>query len=154
MVLSPIFNRVVPFAAALAFGIVASMFWTTNNFNSETEATTPEVHLIGGGISSGGRKGEERPRETFEKGRLKIISKPKPGYTDSARLNNVQGKVVLRVVFLASGNIGLVEPISELPHGLTEKAIEAAKRIQFEPMIENGRPVSSIRTIEYSFVIY
>ena len=70
---------------------------------------------------------------------LKIISKPRPGYTDSARLNNIEGTVVLNVTFLASGQIGRVEPLERLPDGLTEQAIAAAKRISFEPALERLR---------------
>ncbi|MBX3245130.1 MAG: energy transducer TonB [Acidobacteria bacterium] len=79
---------------------------------------------------------------------------PKPGYTDEARINGVQGDVVLRVTFLASGDIGEVEVLKELPDGLTEKAIDAARKIKFEPREDNGVKKSVIRSISYSFTIY
>jgi TonB family protein len=85
---------------------------------------------------------------------IKIISKPRPIYPDEARENNVQGTVVLSVVFLRSGNIGDVEPIMTLPDGLTEQAIVAAKRIRFEPQRRNGRPVTTRKKIKYTFTIY
>jgi len=37
---------------------------------------------------------------------------------------------------------------------LTEKAIEAAKQIRFEPKMINGNPVSVVITREYTFTIY
>jgi TonB family protein len=85
---------------------------------------------------------------------LKILSKPRPGYTDSARQANIQGTVILRVTFLASGAIGSISPVKGLPSGLTEQAIAAAKRISFEPAKRNGIGQSVTRQIEYTFSIY
>ncbi len=85
---------------------------------------------------------------------FKLIAKPKPGYTDEARTNNVQGLVRLKVTLLASGGVGSIVPVSRLPHGLTEQAIAAAKQIRFEPKKVNGVPVSTVVTMEYSFTMY
>ena len=85
---------------------------------------------------------------------LKILSKPRPGYTDAARQNNIQGTVILRVTFLASGQIGSVSVVKGLPNGLSEQAIAAAKRISFEPQKINGVPQGATKQIEYSFSIY
>jgi outer membrane biosynthesis protein TonB len=41
-----------------------------------------------------------------------------------------------------------------LPDGLTEKAMEAARRIQFTPAEKDGRRVSQYATINYNFNIY
>ncbi|MBA3323229.1 MAG: energy transducer TonB, partial [Pyrinomonadaceae bacterium] len=38
--------------------------------------------------------------------------------------------------------------------GLTEKAIEAARRITFTPAEKDGRPVSQYITLVYNFNIY
>lgn len=85
---------------------------------------------------------------------IKIVSKPRPGYTDAARTANVQGTVLLRVVFLANGQVGSVSSVKGLPNGLTEQAIAAAKRIVFEPAKNNGIAQSVTKQIEYSFSIY
>lgn len=85
---------------------------------------------------------------------LKIISKPRPGYTDAARTNNIQGTVILRVTFLGSGQIGGISPVKGLPNGLTEQAIAAARRISFEPAKTNGQGQTVTKQIEYSFSIY
>ena len=85
---------------------------------------------------------------------LKIISKPRPGYTDAARQNNIQGTVILRVTFLASGQIGSISSVKGLPNGLTEQAIAAARRISFEPAKRDGQGQSVTKQIEYSFSIY
>lgn len=86
--------------------------------------------------------------------KAQLLSRPKPSYTDSARQENVQGTVVLRVVLSANGSVGSVTPIRGLSHGLTEKAIAAAKQIRFSPAIKDGRPVSVAVTVEYHFSVY
>ena len=84
---------------------------------------------------------------------VKIISKPRPGYTDSARQANIEGTVILRVVFLASGQIGSISAVKGLPNGLTEQAIAAARRISFEPAKKNGVGQTVTKQIEYPFSI-
>jgi TonB family protein len=85
---------------------------------------------------------------------LRLISKPSPDYTDEGRANLVQGVVRLRVTFLASGAIGKITPISGLGYGLTEKAKAAARNIRFMPAEKNGRPVTTTKTVEYSFNLF
>lgn len=85
---------------------------------------------------------------------IQIRSKPRPGYTDTARQNNVQGTVMLRVTFQANGTIGSISAIKGLPNGLTEKAIAAARQISFTPAMRNGRPYSVTKSIQYNFTIY
>jgi len=115
----------------------------------------------GGGSGSGteGRNAPPPPPKKVEPVAVvsepfKLISKPKPPYTDAARQNAVTGVVRLRVIFLASGQIGSISPVSGLPYGLTEQAIAAARGIKFEPAKKNGVPVSSSKIMEYSFTIY
>ncbi len=83
---------------------------------------------------------------------IKIISRPKAEMTVAARNNNVEGKVVLSVTFLASGQIGEIKIISGLPDGLTEEGIKAAKQMKFEPAKKNGVPVDTTRIVEYNFI--
>lgn len=85
---------------------------------------------------------------------LKIISKPRAGYTDAARQNNVTGTVTLKITFLANGSIGSITPVSGLGYGLTEQAIAAARRIVFEPAKVNGVAQTTSKTFAYSFSIY
>jgi Gram-negative bacterial TonB protein C-terminal len=40
-----------------------------------------------------------------------------------------------------------------LPDGLTEKAIEAAKKTRFQPAVNNGMPVSVRGDLSFNFVI-
>ena len=83
-----------------------------------------------------------------------ITSKPEPLYTEEARKNQVTGTVRLRLILGASGSVSGITPLSRLPDGLTEKAIEAARKISFRPAEKDGRKVSQYVTIEYNFNIY
>lgn len=85
---------------------------------------------------------------------LKLLSKPRPAYTEMARFYEISGTIITRVTFLASGEIGAVTPITSLPFGLTQRAIEAAKSIRFEPMTRDGNPINVVKQVEYSFLIY
>jgi TonB family protein len=83
--------------------------------------------------------------------RAVILEKPPAEYTEEARRNNTRGKVVLKVILTKSGSVTPYHVEQRLPHGLTEKAIEAAGRIQFKPAMLGGRPVSQLTTVEYTF---
>lgn len=111
----------------------------------------------GGGIGNGDGDGEGDGPPRMRTGPttgVKIISKPRASYTDTARQQGVQGKVVLRVTFQANGQVGAISPVSGLPGGLTERAIAAARQITFEPAMRNGVAYTVTRTLEYSFTIY
>jgi Ca-activated chloride channel homolog len=82
---------------------------------------------------------------------LKILSKPKPNFSDEAKTAHLQGSVMLKVTFLATGQVGEITPITQLPDGLTEQAVAAAREIKFEPRKVNGVPQSSIVTVIYEF---
>lgn len=73
--------------------------------------------------------------------RLKILSQTKFSYTEQARKNKVEGTVRLRITFNADKTIGNNEVIKELSDELTEQAIKAAKKTQFEPAMQNGVPI-------------
>ncbi len=108
-----------------------------------------------GGIGGGeGPGGDAPPKVAGVSQGIKILSKPRPGYTDAARQNNIQGTVILRVTFQANGQIGGISPVKGLGNGLTEQAIAAARRISFEPAKVNGVAQSVTKQIEYTFSIY
>lgn len=80
-----------------------------------------------------------------------ILYKERAAYTAAARDNKIEGTVTLSIEYLANGRIGQVRVVRGLPDGLTESAIEAAKRIRFNPAVKNGVPVSVRGTIEFNF---
>lgn len=111
---------------------------------------------IGGG-GPGGVGGVDY-NKTFKQSEVtqkaRIISKPQPDYTEQARINNTTGTVRLSAVLTSSGQVTGIRPLTQLPYGLTDKAIAACRRIQFTPAMKDGRPVSQYITIDYSFNIY
>ena len=107
----------------------------------------------GGSGNSGDRYGVPyRAAEVEQKARL--LSKPEPQYTEEARRNQVSGTVVLRAVFSSSGDVIQIRALRTLPFGLTERAIAAARQIQFVPAVKGGQPVSVSIQLEYNFNLY
>ena len=110
----------------------------------------------GGGGPGGGGGGDYSRiftgKEVTSKARL--ISKPEPQYTEDARKNQVTGTVVLKCVFGSDGSVKNISVRSGLPHGLTEKAIAAARQIKFVPATKDGRQVSMWMQLEYNFNLY
>ncbi|HEX8633997.1 MAG TPA: energy transducer TonB [Pyrinomonadaceae bacterium] len=110
---------------------------------------------LGGGGPGGGGVDYGRTFKVNEVTRkAQIVAKPEPLYTEEARRNQVTGTVRLRLVLSASGQVTGITPLTKLPDGLTEKAIEAARKIGFTPAEKDGRKVSQYVTIEYNFNIY
>lgn len=85
---------------------------------------------------------------------LKILAKPRPAYTDAARQSGIQGVIRLMVGFDSDGTVKHILVVKPLSHGLNEQAVRAARQIKFEPATQNGKPVSVVKQIEYSFSIY
>jgi TonB family protein len=96
----------------------------------------------------------DRALPTSPTSKLRILSKPKANYTDKARMEAIQGRVVLRVTFLSSGKVGNISVTKGLPFGLSAQAVEAAKLMRFEPERKNGITKTVSKSIEYSFTIY
>jgi len=86
--------------------------------------------------------------------KARILSKPEPSFTTEARKAQVDGIVLLRVVLDADGTIKHILVIVPLGYGLTEKALQAARKIRFEPAIKDGQKVSTMTLIEFNFNIY
>ena len=82
---------------------------------------------------------------------VEILSKPRPVYTEQARKLQIEGLVVLRVLFSASGQTQVLQVVRGLGHGLDEKAVEAAQQIRFRPAFQNGQAVDSTATVQISF---
>lgn len=130
--------RIVSFALAFTLGLLMA-----NVFRSETPVLCESDFI---GISK-----SEAPVADSQ---LKILAKPQARYTDAARKNNVNGTVVLKVVFASDGTVGNIQTVTNLPDGLTEEAVTAARQIRFEPARRNGKSVSMTKTVSYIFTIY
>jgi TonB family protein len=86
--------------------------------------------------------------------RAEIKRKPEPGFPEEARRKNVRGTVRVRAVLAADGTVKHVLVLKGLPHGISEQAIAAARRIVFTPAVKGGRPVSQFVVLEYNFQTY
>ncbi|MCB1025356.1 MAG: TonB family protein, partial [Acidobacteria bacterium] len=65
--------------------------------------------------------------------------------------NNIEGSVLLKVTFLETGIVGAIVPVKSVDKGLTDRAIAAARKIQFIPAMKNGLPHSVVKEIRYVF---
>lgn len=109
--------------------------------------------IIGGGPASGpGNQPDVRRATAYL--RPTILYKEKAKYTEEARQLNIQGLVVLLATFNVNGQITDIRVVRGLPGGLTEEALQAAKRIRFQPANENGVPVMVRAQLEYNFTLY
>jgi TonB family protein len=82
---------------------------------------------------------------------IEVLSKPAAQYTSEARQLKVQGDVVLRVTFTASGQIQVQGVVRGLGHGLDEEARRVAQQIRFRPATRNGQAVDTTTNITITF---
>ena len=82
---------------------------------------------------------------------MRILSKPRPDYTEQARRLRLEGEVSLRVLFSASGEVKVLRILKGLGHGLDENAIRAAENITFKPAQQDGRAVDSTANVYITF---
>jgi TonB family protein len=92
-----------------------------------------------------------KPVERVASTDLEVLSKPPIQYTSEARQLRVQGDVVLRVTFLATGQVVVENVVRGLGHGLDEEARRVAQQIRFRPATRNGQPVDLTTTITITF---
>ncbi len=85
---------------------------------------------------------------------LKILTKPQPRYTDKARQELITGTITLAILFSESGRITQAIVLKGLGGGLNEAALRAAYGITFEPSKKDGKPLSQIKIVSYTFSIY
>ena len=82
--------------------------------------------------------------------RLKILEQPKPELPQNYGTLDIQGNVVY-----GSSSSKMVRwvitQVKQLPAGLTERAVAAAKKIKFEPEKKDGKPVTVVKQIEYFY---
>lgn len=82
---------------------------------------------------------------------VKITYKPRPGYTEEARRNRSSGTIRVVVEFCSDGTIGFVFPMPTSTRDLIPPSLRAARDIRFEPAIKDGKPVTVINMLEYTY---
>ena len=163
-----VIKRVLPFTLTLIIG--AALGSLVNVFSSRTSgarsvsAPSTRTYKTRGCRSSRRTWAETSTAVAADESRIfsadeleqraVLLSKPQPGFTEAARLNNVSGTVILRAVLGADGDVSNITVTNGLPDGLTERAIEAARGIRFMPAWKDGRRVSQYVTVEYKFNVY
>lgn len=105
------------------------------------------------GIKTSEQQNEKVYRSTEVSRKVTITAKPEPEYTEDARENKIEGSVILYMVLRSNGEVSDIAVLKGLPHGLNEKAIEAARDIKFEPAMKDGRAVSQHLRVEYVFTL-
>ena len=91
---------------------------------------------------------DETTASTFP---VEIVYKPTPKYTDEARKLNLEGEVLLEVLFGANGELHVNRVVRGLGHGLDEAAVTAATKIRFKPAQRNGSAVDSTAIVHVTF---
>lgn len=92
------------------------------------------------------------PQDTS--GRPTITYKEKATYTEQARNLHISGIVTIRAIFGLNGTLENILVMRGLERGLSEKAVEAARKITFKPAFKDGNPIPVAGTLEYSFALY
>jgi TonB family protein len=82
---------------------------------------------------------------------VEIVFKPKPAYTEEARKLNLEGEVLLEVMFGANGELRVNRVVRGLGHGLDEAAVTATNKIRFKPAQRNGAAVDSTAIVHVMF---
>ena len=77
--------------------------------------------------------------------KVRLRAKPEP-----EAVQGVHGTVVLKAIFGSNGKVYNIVVVQSVP-GLTERAINAARQIKFEPAIKDGHYVSMWMQLEYNF---
>ena len=116
---------------------------------------------LGGGVEPGiaGSNNEADDYNRIFSGKevtskARVLDKPEPTYTESARKFGITGTVVLRAVFAKNGEVTDIRVIKKLPHGLTQSSIAAVRAIRFTPATKDGQNVSMWMELQYNFNLY
>lgn len=100
------------------------------------------------------RKDAEKEDSEANSTPVKIISKPRANYTNRARDAGTSGTIRLLVAFSENGKVEHVLVLTSVGYGLDEEAVKAARGINFTPRTVNGKPVTTVKPVEYTFTIY
>jgi len=80
-----------------------------------------------------------------------VIGSISPVYPEFARRNRVQGTVILEVEVLRDGSVRNINVRRSVPGGLDEAAIEAVRKVRFQPGRSSGQPVDVLLIVPVEF---
>ncbi len=104
-----------------------------------------------GSTATAGQTGEAAVHVEDDVIKPEKISAPQPQYGDWARRSRIQGAVIVQAIIDKQGDVRNVKVLQGLPLCLTEEAIKAIRRWQFEPATLNGRPVDVYYNLTVNF---
>ena len=104
---------------------------------------------IGPGSGGGTGGGPYQPGSGIDPPTL--VREIRPGYTDAARRQAIEGDVVLEIVVRQDGSVGNVRVRRTLGAGLEAKAIEAVRQWRFIPAKRRGTPVDVVVDVSVEF---
>jgi len=81
----------------------------------------------------------------------KVLTQPRPDYTEQARANKVTGTITLAILITDTGAVGDAVTLTSLGYGLDEAAADAAKRMEFSPATKDGKPVASFTLVKITY---
>lgn len=82
---------------------------------------------------------------------IEILFKPRPAYTEEARRLQIEGEVLLELLFASTGEVRVLRVMRGLGYGLDETATNAARAIRFHPASRAGVPVDFIAPVHIVF---
>jgi TonB family protein len=85
--------------------------------------------------------------------RARVIYRVEPEYTMDAREKKIAGTVVLTLTVDHEGLPQNIQVKKSLYPSLDQSAIEAAKKMRFEPAMKDGQPVSMFISVEMNFQV-
>lgn len=84
--------------------------------------------------------------------RIKITEKPKPNFGFENMRQDPMGSISFAVEFKADGTLGFVFLVRSSSIGLIDGGTAAARGIKFEPAVINGKSVTTVSQIEYTYM--
>jgi hypothetical protein len=68
-------------------------------------------------------------------------------------MSGASGRILVAVEFRSDGKIGFTFALAPSMNDLVSPSLEAARAIEFEPAVKNGKPVTVINLVEYGYRI-
>jgi len=84
-----------------------------------------------------------------------VVKEVRPGYTNAAMAQRIEGTVLLEAVVEQDGKVGAVTVVQSLDseYGLDEAAVAALKQWEFKPGTREGKPVAVQIAVQIAFTL-
>jgi TonB family protein len=120
---------------------------------------SPTIRLLVAALLLGGSVAPARAQEVFNPGNgvtlPTVVREVRPDYTEAAKAEHLEGRVVLGVVVRADGTVGdvTVDESLDKVYGLDDQAVKAATQWTFKPGTKDGKAVAVRVHIELRFTL-